>query len=373
MKLFKQLRFTHVFALAVVMSVAVACDDDGTGLENDETDPVQTASAMQNVNEALGSNEGLESYRQLSPLFTSIFAPAPAIVPNVPGFQSVPAGMEVIAANSMALLERERLGVTGPVIPDQYLGMTFEYDPQTQQYAPSSRTGAPADGVRFILYLVNPVTGEPDVENEIGHVDLRDTSDQTANRLVTTVVVDGATLIDYTSTCSLTQSSISVASVGFVSDGTTVVNFDLSFSFSEFSGLTIDFSVDIPSANIEVNFFATATNFDTAGDDLFAGDFQMDFDISRGTNAIVFTLAGDANGSISGQVEICGGADGEDCTVVAVIAGTFDAPIITDAGGNDLGTDGIQGLGDLFEAAGDFVGNFFEFLAPAFALCFTLF
>src|SRR5690606_23880081 len=63
--------------------------------------------------------------------------------------------------------------VMANAIPAGALGKTFTYDPESQQYTPSAITGAPANGVRFQLYAVDPTDGMP-VEPlvEVGHVDL---------------------------------------------------------------------------------------------------------------------------------------------------------------------------------------------------------
>ena len=44
------------------------------------------------------------------------------------------------------------------VIPQVALGRTFEFDTIADRYAAGQRTGAPANGVRFVLYAVDPVT-----------------------------------------------------------------------------------------------------------------------------------------------------------------------------------------------------------------------
>src|SRR5688572_12768839 len=58
-------------------------------------------------------------------------------------------------------------------IPSEYAGKAFECDVDTDQYAATDRVGAPSNGVRFMLYTVNPVTGQP-VEplDEVGYAQL---------------------------------------------------------------------------------------------------------------------------------------------------------------------------------------------------------
>ncbi|MCL5460153.1 hypothetical protein M3M33_16060, partial [Loigolactobacillus coryniformis] len=61
-----------------------------------------------------------------------------------------------------------------PTLSPRYLGQTLVYDMVTDQYVVDpKRTGAPRNGVRFIVYEVN---GEqrPNPAREIGYADLLD-------------------------------------------------------------------------------------------------------------------------------------------------------------------------------------------------------
>ena len=80
-----------------------------------------------------------------------------------------------IATSSLVRDVAERLrqqAATSPeakVIPASVLGTTYVFDPLQHSYvADPSRTGAPANGVRYILYAVNPFTHEPVVSAEVG-------------------------------------------------------------------------------------------------------------------------------------------------------------------------------------------------------------
>jgi len=102
-------------------------------------------------------------------------------------------------------VSRELAGrVVGPfafVIPPDVRGTTYVFDPEQHRYvADPAREGAPQDGVRYILYAVDPLTGEPRVSEEIGHADLTDQGDETPNAasLRLQAVLDGITFVDYT-------------------------------------------------------------------------------------------------------------------------------------------------------------------------------
>src|SRR5437016_14597703 len=67
-------------------------------------------------------------------------------------------------------------GISASVIPPQYLGQTFVWDDATHKYVVGPDAG-PSNGVRIILYALNPVTGavaEP--SSAVGFADLLDES-----------------------------------------------------------------------------------------------------------------------------------------------------------------------------------------------------
>ena len=108
------------------------------------------------------------------------------------------------------------------VIPTSVLGTTYVFDPATHCYVPDpNRTGAPENGVRYILYAVNPFTHEPVVSAEIGYADLTDEGNDTpstaALRLV--AVSDGVTFVDYRVSLAGANGSGELAVEGTFFDG----------------------------------------------------------------------------------------------------------------------------------------------------------
>ncbi len=101
-----------------------------------------------------------------------------------------------------------------PTLSPRYLGQTLVYDMVTDQYVVDpKRTGAPRNGVRFIVYEVN---GEqrPNPAREIGYADLLDegpaSGEAQALRLV--LIQQGKTVIDYRTRATLgaTENKIDV-------------------------------------------------------------------------------------------------------------------------------------------------------------------
>lgn len=85
----------------------------------------------------------------------------------------------------------------GDASMDTLLGRTWVYDDASSEYVASARTGAPADGTRFIVYQVAASGNYATPLVEVGYVDIRklDTASRREARLV--AVIDGETVADY--------------------------------------------------------------------------------------------------------------------------------------------------------------------------------
>ena len=139
------------------------------------------------------------------------------------------------------------------VIPAEVLGKTFEYNTETDAYQASERTGAPANGVRFIVYAVNPITQVP-VEplQEAGYADLLDQSTTSTNAVRLQLVSDGVTYVDYGVSGSATETTGLAVVDGFVTNGTTKVDFNLKNSYSDVANGTIAFDYSLNASTLDV-------------------------------------------------------------------------------------------------------------------------
>ena len=106
------------------------------------------------------------------------------------------------------------MGVFPPGAP---LGSTYAYDAALQQYVLSDATGAPANGVRFMLYSV-PVTAQ---SSTIGYVDLLD--DTTALGVRVFETGSQTPVVEYRVSGDTTSLTAAVAGSGLVNQGTTAV------------------------------------------------------------------------------------------------------------------------------------------------------
>jgi hypothetical protein len=140
-------------------------------------------------------------------------------------------------------------------ILEEHLGVTFTRDPETLEYGPSDRTGAPSNGVRFVVYAVNPISGQPITPlAEVGHADVVVTEGPTSASIGIELVSGGVTYLDYTVGAAASQNAYSLSVTGFVSNGEDRVNFDLDTEIME-TKITLDYSLSVPTrGNFRLDF-----------------------------------------------------------------------------------------------------------------------
>ena len=178
------------------------------------------------------------------------------------------------AARELAAIVPRQSAVQAAVtaIPAEYLGTTFVWDVGTGGYVASNLTGAPSQGVRFLLYAVDPVLLQP-VEPlvEVGYVDITDHGTMSTVDVNVTVVEGNVVYLDYNVTAHATSTGGVLQIDGYASDGTTLANFDLSVSVTETSNsatIAYGYQVNVPSRNLTLNWTVTMTS--TAENDFTA-------------------------------------------------------------------------------------------------------
>jgi len=245
------------------------------------------------------------------------------------------------------------------IIPSLVLGKTFTYNPTTGRYELSSRTGAPANGVRFILYAVNPLTREVVVPlNEVGYADLTEEAAASGLALRLRAYVSGNSkpLIDYTASASIQTSGGSVTGAtvnvtGYLSDGTRQLDLNLTQSFSSTSGINVTYKLGLPERDISLEFTASFNLQQQA---------NVSLTLKHGGNTTVVSASGTET-AISGKITHNG-------STVVNIAGTPENPTFTDTSGNPLAQDQAAALKKLFDFVDDLLGLVDNLLAPAYLL-----
>jgi hypothetical protein len=260
-----------------------------------------------------------------------------------------------------AMLQQNRTGASlsagrTAALPAEIAGKTFVFDLNTNSYVASEITGAPGNGVRFLLYAVDPVSYAPvDPLVETGHVDLIDLSGGSTQAARVIVVSGGTTYVDYTVTATSGTSSGRVTVAGLVTDGTTQANITLQSTINFTAGLTLTYSLDVPQRDVSIDL-SVGVNDISQPDSPITISMTM-----RGPNGTVamsgqFTdTSGNLNIRVNGHAFATITTDGATTTITRI-------------DGNPLADDEAQALEGVFLIqAGAFV-SFDQMLTPIGAL-----
>lgn len=332
----KPVWLTRAAAFGLALSVFAACGDDSTAPGDD----VDIASAQAAVDDVVAkfftSNPGLQS---LNIFGVHIGTAVPSVAPN-PDFSPETGSMYGLTQRliSMALDAQTRF-TSDPAplaIPANLLGVTFEWNPATGEYEPGTRTGAPADGVRFILY--DNITDL----NEIGYLDFSDRSNFTITpaaidislSIFSTTPTDPVEVISYDITGSAGNTGGSLVVDGFLSDGADRLDFDFLVSGSESGGFNGDFTYTY--GDLVLSF---AFDEDTSGAE------SVDISITNGADEILFVLDVDANGDI-----ITGSGIYLNSTLVGTFSGNVETGDVSLANteGDPLTQEQLLALAEIF-------------------------
>lgn len=351
-------------ALSLVgVTILAACSGSKTPF-----DPVALSQNADAVIGTMDSSQAMQSMSVLGPKMTTgapamgaaslLSAAATSLPVTGQGFPAWAAAQ--LSAFQQALPSLSVAAPNAVIIPTLVLGKTFTYSTTTNSYQLSTRTGAPTNGVRFVLYAINPLTQSVALPlNEIGYADLMDESSSTSAlqlHLKAYVGASSTPLIDYTAGATLTGTppNVTAASVtvsGFVSNGTRQVDFNLSQTFSSTTGIGVDYNLSLASADVSVEFKATYT---------LAGQASVTLTIKNAGNTTVATASG-TQAAITGNITHNG-------TVVVNIAGSPGSPTFTSASGEALTDAQIAALRHLFAFTDALLNRVDEMLAPAHAL-----
>src|SRR5215831_9997586 len=164
--------------------LAAACNSDTTGPAT-LSNPQATIAAVAALDSAFHSNT-LASFGALSGSIgstaaTAALSRAGTIAratlprPSTPGVTA--AAQAVRQLSGLRALNLSPASPQGPVINDTLYGSIYTYDTTFHAYVRSATTGGPVNGVRFILYAINPLTGGlASPLSPVGQADLLDES-----------------------------------------------------------------------------------------------------------------------------------------------------------------------------------------------------
>ena len=206
-------------ACCVALGVAACGGDKGTGPSKGTfSNPANTKAQLEAV-AAPFATPAFESFAGLSLYFVPPAA-SPAVatliqatLPRGPTTDAQPYTKSVLRARALAkaLLANP---IVASIFPSTALGKTYVWDPSSGGYVASSRTGAPSNGIRFIIYTLS--NGLPAVPlNAIGYVDFTDRSTASSTilgvTLVATTGTSAVTYADYTVSMSFSTTSFADA------------------------------------------------------------------------------------------------------------------------------------------------------------------
>ena len=313
---------SRTVATVALLALAAGCSSDSTAPDA-PYDSSGTSADLAAIDESFEA-PALEAYAAASAQISAVVGgSAGAAVLAAPSAAIARDGKAGALRYAASLARQYNVGGIRPsfstaAIPAEYLGVTFVYDVDTDTYVASELTGAPSNGVRFMLYAVNPVTGFP-VEPlvQVGHADVS-TSETVSSATVRVIVVSGGvTYLDYALVVSSGISSPSVSIGGYATNGTDRVNFDLETTITGSDaaglGLAIDYLLVVPTRGgfrLEIEAATTGLGTETTVTTLnleARGDHGT-VDIQGSETNGVGSFEVDVNGDLFATITVTGGA-----------------------------------------------------------------
>ena len=355
----RRLATGRLAAATALALFAAACSKSPTGGGSSGfSNPTATRAAFKAVDTAF-SSPAFNSFKGLSAMFIPSSPPIAAMLHATaiqrPSDYSEPYSLATrhIAA-IRAGLQSQVLSLS--IIAPQYLGKTYVLTGSagSYTYTASTRTGAPANGVRFILYAVDPITFQPvSPLVETGHADLIDLSTSTTNSLQVVIIEGTTTYANYTVSGSDASGVANLTLTGFVSDGATQVNFSISFKSNNSAGtLSETTTIDAPSQSFHLGFNVSGTS--SVSGTVTTTQVTLDFTLTSGTDTA------SAHGTVTSTVDSSNGNSTDNGTINVTVNGAAFATItitttgatITAPGGGALSSDQQKVVADMFKAGG---------------------
>ena len=355
MKRSRLLWLMRTTALAVTVTLVGACGDDsddggpdGGGLDAASESAILVDSI---VGQFVDDNEALSTLDVLGPIIAGVTSSSPTELSRVAELYRQPSGVRVtsriepvgrLAPQVISLLAR---------IPDNLLGVTCILDVNALPelvYIDGGRTGAPGNGIRFVLYQLNSSgTGlqMPLVEN--GRIDITDNSTTGSIDVSLEAVVDGETLLSVSAIGTFTTADFNLTIAGFLGGGGETLDFSFSINGDPNTGANAgSFSLDLGPLSVgftfDVDETGAGTNFVFITDNTTQDQLELIFDFDSAGNLL------------SGSVVLFNGE------VVATITGTLASGTLTATDGSPLTTSDLIALANVFNGLSEIFVVMFE-------------
>ena len=343
---------------AVAVCVALTgCGDSGPDVP---FNPSGTTADLEAVNSTFSSST-FASFSTFSLMFDAALGGTPLISASAAAMDvrgKDNAGMRAAAVRTAkrlaAVLPRAAQGGASAsiaAIPAGVAGKTFVYS--AGSYVVSDRTGAPANGVRFILYAVDAVTLAP-VEPlvETGYADLIDLSSGSTSAARVVVVSGETEYLNYTVAVSNTISGGRVSVLGMVTDGVHEANINLRATVTFNAGLTLTYGVDVPTRDFSLDITLVSSGLDTE-----TGTIEITLDV-RGSNGWI-RMTGEFSGT-GGTLNVS--VSGRHFATITAVGG--GDPVITGANGEFLSDQDLAALSAIFYMSEGAFASFDQMFIP---------
>lgn len=340
------MRSTFSRPLILLMAFAVAACDGATGpgALNEagvRADLTAASSAM--------SNAATSSLGTLGPEISAAIGGLGVVADLPASLLEDPSALVARQELRARLLDRDRSVLAD--LPAIALGKTFVYDVIEERYIASERTGAPANGVRFILYAVDTASDVIQLPLvETGYADLTRTI--TNQAIIARVeayagVANVVKVLDYAATISGTVVAPQMLVSGFAKNATDSLTFSLTSALSLASStISIDWRAAVPTRGLVSRVQQTLTGGESPSvmiDGLLTSD--------HGNVGIVGTILRATGGTLLVSV------NGNAFATIAVDSFDDETPTILNAQGQPLTPaqqEMLEDIMDWFEHAFDF-------------------
>jgi len=326
-------------AAAVLLATSLTACSDSASPDDVNAGTIEAGFSV--VTATFNNNAAFQSMAVLSNAFPAYAASAalraslPQLPPSSGSAVLAQAGQRLRTVRALASLRSNPQAL----FPANVLGKTLVWDTTAHAFVISALTGAPAAGIRILIYAVNPVTEQPIVPlQELGYVDLTDESSPAADQLGVFLTLGATTIADYTVSLVSGTTQTTVGAKGYINntDGAGRVDFDFNNNL-DFQAQTLSITSQLTSGNASI--FVDVEE-DTAS-------VILTIRVEKAGNAIeMHVVVDDSNGAITGTVKYNG-------VTVATISGSVNGPVFTSTAGRVLTAADTAALIGIFEKALD--------------------
>jgi hypothetical protein len=311
-----------------MLSVAVACEPT-TGPDKVTLDPDAALADYKAMQEVFAS-DGWAGFRALggrTPLSASVALTQLGAL----GDAHSPHTARSFATNlfsSLAANSPAGQTLRESVISSVHLGKTLAYNVAADRYViDASRTGAPANGTRFILYEVG-ANGKPIVSQEIGYADLLDEGAEAGGAVVLRLVAvaRGHTLLDYRLRAEPQGSGGRIDVNGFLAgENGARLDFTIGAVGTVANGQsTVDLTFELAMAQRHFDVSGSVNGVDGAAN----GEGVVELDVRHGDNTLRVEMTGEA-GELDGAIHLNG-------QPFVTVTGSAMSPVLRNAAGLPL-------------------------------------